>query len=127
MKNPRRKETVPSILWNSLEEQAIRMRRAPTMAEELLWQRLRAGKVEGLKFRRQHAVGKFIVDFYCVTAGLVVEVDGPIHEHQRHRDAERQTYLEAIGLTVLRFSNDEVISNVEEVVAAIWAVASPNG
>jgi very-short-patch-repair endonuclease len=119
VKNPRRKETVPSVLWNSIEEQALRMRRAPTLAEDLLWQRLRGGKVEGLKFRRQHAVGRFIVDFYCVTAGLVIEVDGPIHEYQRERDIERQAYLVAMGLKVLRFTNDEVISNIGQVVAAI--------
>ena len=119
MKNRRRKETVPSVLWTSLEEQALRMRRAPTLAEDLLWQCLRGGKVGGLKFRRQHAVGKFIVDFYGVGAGLVIEVDGPIHDYQRDRDEERQAHLEALGLRVLRFTNEEVMSNIEQVVAAI--------
>jgi very-short-patch-repair endonuclease len=85
---------------------------------------LRGGKAGGLKFRRQHAVGTFIVDFYCVTAGLVVEVDGPIHEYQRDRDTERQAYLEAIGLKVLRFSNDEVSSTLDKVVRAITDVAA---
>jgi very-short-patch-repair endonuclease len=126
LKSQRRKETVPSVLWNSLEEQALRMRRVPTLAEDLLWQRLRGGKVDGLKFRRQHAVGKFIVDFYCVTAALVIEVDGPIHEYQRDRDAERQTYLEAMGLTVLRFTNAEVVSDIDQVVARIRDAATPS-
>ena len=87
------------------------MRRAPTQAEERIWKHLRSGKLRGLKFRRQHPVGRFIVDFYCVSAGLVVEVDGPIHDEQADADAERQLYLEAMGLRVLRFSNDEALRN----------------
>ena len=87
------------------------MRRAPTQAEGRIWKHLRSGKLGGLKFRRQHPVGRFIVDFYCVSAGLVVEVDGPIHDEQADADAERQLYLEAMGLRVLRFSNDEALRN----------------
>ena len=99
------------------------MRRVPTSAENALWQRLRGGQVGGLKFRRQHAVGQFIADFYCVTAGLVIEVDGPIHAYQHARDAERQAYLEAMGLSVLRFSNDEVLSSIEQVLERIASAA----
>ena len=111
-------------MWSSLEEQAIRMRRAPTQAEERIWKHLRSGKLGGLKFRRQHPVGRFIVDFYCVSAGLVVEVDGPIHDEQADADAERQLYLEAMGLRVLRFSNDEALRNTFAVLDVIAEAAT---
>jgi very-short-patch-repair endonuclease len=78
----------------------------------------------GLKFRRQHRIGPFVVDFYCVESRLVIEVDGPIHESQAHADAERQEYLEALGLQVLRFSNDEVLTNANNVFAAIKRATS---
>ena len=122
--NRRRKEVAPSGLWPNLEEQAIRMRKAPTPAEDVLWQRLRGGRLDGLKFRRQHAVGRFIVDFYCVSAGLAVEVDGPIHAYQIEADEERQRYLEARGMMVLRFRSEEVLSNLEHVISVIKATTS---
>jgi very-short-patch-repair endonuclease len=78
----------------------------------------------GLKFRRQHRIGPFVVDFYCVESRLVIEVDGPIHESQAHADAERQEYLGALGLQVLRFSNDEVLTNANNVFAAIKRATS---
>jgi very-short-patch-repair endonuclease len=95
------------------------MRRAPTQAEQLLWQELRGGKLNGLKFRRQHALNRFIVDFYCVQAGLVIEVDGPVHHYQLDADKERQEYLESLGLRVLRFTNDEVTRDIGKVVSRI--------
>ena len=126
MEPRRRKEDAPGILSNSLEEQALRMRRAPTSAEDRLWQELRGGRLDGLRFRRQHAVGRFILDFYCVKAGLVVEVDGPIHDKQREQDQEREAYLEARGLRILRFSNHEVLENTQAVIDAIHTAAVRN-
>lgn len=98
------------------------MRRGSTEAEEHLWQALRRHGVLGLKFRRQHAIGPFIVDFYCVKASLVIEVDGPIHATRRSADEERQTYLESSGLRVLRFSNDDVLESLPSVLEQIEAV-----
>jgi len=90
----------------------------------MLWQSLRM-KLTGLKFRRQQAKGPFIVDFYCVKARLVIEVDGPIHDGQREADSVRQEYLESLGLRVLRFSNDKVLGNTNGVIDAIQrAIAS---
>ena len=126
MMNPRNKEGAPGALWSELQEQALRMRSRPTPAEDSLWQELRAGRLDGLKFRRQHALGRFIVDFYCVRAALVVEVDGPIHEHQQAADQERQVYLEALGLTVIRFSNEEVLTDTKAVLAVIRKTAARN-
>jgi len=72
-----------------------------------------------MKFRRQHVIGRFVVDFYCARARLVIEVDGPIHQLQREEDATRQGYLESLNLRVLRFSNDEVLARPENVLSAI--------
>ena len=88
------------------------MRRNPTPAEDLLWQRLRDRRLAGFKFRRQHSVDRFIVDFYCPQTRLVVELDGPIHEQSREHDAVRQEFLETRGLRVLRFQNGQVMESV---------------
>src|SRR5260221_2218105 len=100
-------------LWEKLKPLARQMRSEPTPAEVALWERLRGRKVAGCKFRRQHAIGKFIVDFYCLEKQLVVEVDGPIHEYTQEEDAVRQEFLESLGLKVVRVSNDEVFGGME--------------
>jgi very-short-patch-repair endonuclease len=100
-------------LWEKLKPLARQMRHKPTEAEEILWQSLRRRKLSGFKFRRQHGIERFIVDFYCPEAALVVEVDGIIHQYSREEDAIRQAYLESLGLRVLRFSNDAITSNLK--------------
>ena len=84
-----------------------------------MWQSLRRGRTAKVKFRRQHAIDRFIVDFYCVQARLVIEIDGPIHDSLVAADRERQDYLESLGLKVVRFSNAEVLDNVADVVSRI--------
>ena len=106
-------------LWRRLKPLARRMRRKPTPTEQTLWQQLRNRNVNGSKFRRQHAVGRFVVDFYCAEAELVVEVDGPIHESSIREDVIRQEYLESRGLTVMRFSTEAVEESLEGVVRRI--------
>jgi putative DNA methylase len=96
-------------------------RRAPTGAEAVLWGALRRRRLLNVKFRRQHPVGPFIVDFYAPQQRVVVEVDGPIHDEQRVKDLRRQGYLERKGLSVIRFSADEVESDIEAVAARIAA------
>jgi adenine-specific DNA-methyltransferase len=88
-------------MWADLQQQALLMRAAATSAEDRLWQELRNGRVGGLKFRRQHPVGRFIADFYCVRAGLVVEVDGATHADQQDADRERDAFLKSMGIEVL--------------------------
>ena len=95
------------------------MRRNPTQTEELLWERLRAGKILGYRFRRQHAIGRYIVDFYCARARLIVEVDGPIHDARQEEDAIRDAFLKNRGFRVLRFTNDEVNGNMDCVLQRI--------
>ncbi|MCX7854973.1 MAG: DUF559 domain-containing protein [Anaerolineae bacterium] len=109
----------PADVWRYLGPQAREMRKNPTFAEEVLWQRLRDEQL-GVKFRRQHCIGRFIVDFYAREPRLIVEVDGPIHEQQKEYDAWRQSILEEMGYRVLRFTNDEVLENVEGVIQVIW-------
>jgi very-short-patch-repair endonuclease len=95
------------------------MRSDPTEAENLLWQRLRRHKLYGLSFRRQHSIGRFIVDFYCAKARLVIEIDGPVHQYRAEEDKARQEYLEGHKLKVLRFNNNIVLNNIDEVIKQI--------
>jgi very-short-patch-repair endonuclease len=110
-----------------LEEAARSMRRQPTRAEDVLWGALQKKQVADLKFRRQHPVGRFVLDFYCPSHKLVVEVDGEVHDAQQERDAERTRALEAYGYRVLRFRNDEVLRDLPSVVSRIAACATEQG
>jgi very-short-patch-repair endonuclease len=111
--------TAPPALWEKLKPIAREMRREPTPAENQLWQALRRQQLAGYKFRRQHAIDRFLVDFYCPSTDLVIEVDGPIHQYTPQEDALRQQCLEAIGLRVMHFSNDQVLEHLPEVLAEI--------
>jgi very-short-patch-repair endonuclease len=95
------------------------MRHEPTSEGNNLWQRLRNRRVCGYKFRRQHPLEWFIVDFCCPEAGLVVEVDGRIHEYTPEQDTVRQEYLQSLGTIVLRFSNEQINRNLPMVLEAI--------
>jgi very-short-patch-repair endonuclease len=77
----------------------------------------------GFKFRRQHQIGNYIADFYCRSAELVIECDGSVHRgnEQWHHDQDRDVYMISQGLTVLRFTNEQVLNNVEAVVSEIAA------
>ena len=92
-----------------------------TDAEIALWVKLRRKQLHGLQFYRQKPLGNFIVDFYCPTAQLIIEIDGGQHyeEEGRFRDGLRDGYLESLGLRVLRFSNLDVLKNVDGVIAVI--------
>ena len=113
-------QTEPA-LWANLKPKARRMRKNPTPAEDRLWQRLRKHQLCDTKFRRQHAIGPFIVDFYARAPRLIIEVDGPIHERQREDDAARQAHLESLGYRVLRFTNEQVLEETEAVLDQIAA------
>ena len=103
-------------------ELAKALRRQMTPAEKRLWAALRRNRLEGFHFRRQQIIDGFIVDFYCHAAGLVVEVDGPIHEQQEDYDANRDEVLENRGLHVLRFTNEEVMQNFKETLGRVAVV-----
>lgn len=95
------------------------MRRNPTPAEAKLWSRIRKRQLAGFKFRRQHIIAGFIVDFYCPTLELIVEVDGPIHRYQPSQDAWRTRILQARGLHVVRFSSEAVMDETEKVLLSL--------
>ena len=116
-------------LWEKLKPLARQMRHEPTPAEQRLWGYLRGRRLAGKKFRRQHAIDRFIVDFFCAETRLVIEVDGPIHDYTQEEDAIRQAYLEEVqGLRVIRFRNEAVLEEPERVLAEIEAiVTSPPG
>jgi len=96
------------------------LRRALTPAERTLWQHLRAHRLKGVCFRRQHALGRYIVDFVAIAQRLIIEVDGDSHANQREYDAERTAWLEEQGYRVLRFTNQEVSKKMPQVLATIW-------
>ncbi|MFN6536423.1 MAG: endonuclease domain-containing protein [Nostoc sp. EkiNYC01] len=109
----------PYELWKKVKPLARQMRREPTPAEKLLWQRLRHKQLLGFKFRRQQTIDRFIVDFYCSEARLVVEVDGEIHDYSKEEDGIRQEFLESLGLRVVRFRNEDVVERMEGVLEDI--------
>jgi very-short-patch-repair endonuclease len=109
----------PTPIWEAIKTLAREKRHAPTPAEDHLWQRLRRHQVAGVQFRRQHSVDRFIVDFYCPAANLIVEVDGDIHQFTQEEDALRQEFLESMGLRILRFSNEQVLNHTMQVIYVI--------
>ena len=104
---------------SEVDQRAIELRQEATPAEAILWDAVRAGRLDGLKFRRQHPVGRFILDFYCAAHRLCVELDGAVHEQQRDRDSARDAALLAHGVRTLRFANDRVIDDLASVLDAI--------
>ncbi len=109
----------PPDLWEKLRPLARESRHEPTDAEDALWQRLRRNQLDGLAFRRQHVIDRFIVDFYCPSKKLVVEVDGSIHESRHEEDALREQILQSMGLRIVRFSNEEVLNQIDQVIKEI--------
>ena len=99
------------------------LRRNSTDAEQLLWQRLRNRQLAGLKFRRQVPMGPYVADFFCLKAGLIVEVDGGQHATAQDSDAARTAWLESRGYRVIRFWNNEVIENIQGVLETIARMA----
>ena len=96
------------------------MRREPTQAEKKLWYAFRDRRLQGLKFRRQHPLGPYIADFACIAHNLIIEADGSQHA-ESVRDARRDAFLNDNGFKVLRFSNYEILTNQEGVLATIAA------
>ncbi len=98
---------------------ARRLRRNQTDVERMLWFRLRDRRLGGWKFRRQFPIDRFVVDFFCADAHLIVELDGGQHAAQAAADAQRTKILEAMGYLVLRYWNNDVMQNIDGVVEDI--------
>lgn len=97
------------------------LRKDMTPAERVLWARLRSGRLLGFRFRRQQVIAGFIVDFYCHAARLVIELDGSSHQGQADYDSDRDSALMALGLTILRFSNEDALTRLPDLIAEIAA------
>lgn len=102
-------------------KRAAELRKNMTEAEKILWSALRRKQIKGKRFRRQHPVNTFIVDFYCHEAKLIIEVDGGIHniEEQKEYDHGRSEELEQLGLKIIRFTNEQVLQNLNKVIKEI--------
>lgn len=113
--------TADPMYYGLLKEKALEMRKNPTKAEQYLWEQLKNSEVGDVKFRRQHIIDRFIADFFCAAENLIIEVDGKIHELPDHKisDAERTQILTGLGYRVLRFTNDEILHDTQNVLARI--------
>lgn len=105
-------------------EIARELRKNMTPSEKILWDALRKKQLKGFRFRRQHPIDQFIIDFYCHQVRLVIEIDGEVHdlEDQKEYDEGRTAELEDLGLTVIRFKNEEVLNDVKQVVRKIKGI-----
>jgi very-short-patch-repair endonuclease len=109
----------PQRLPNKTHGHARELRHNPTDPESILWSRLRAHRLNGVHFRRQYAIGKFVVDFCAPKNRLIIEIDGSQHLDSADYDAERTATLQSKGYKVLRFWNQDVTHNLEAVLEEI--------
>ena len=108
-------------VWPMLRVRVRELRQPLTRAEAHLWQRLRDRQLAGLKFRRQHVIDRYVADFYCAEAHLVIELDGSIHAQRTDLDAFRTAWLQRRGFHVLRFPNEAVLLHTDDVLQTILA------
>jgi 5-methyltetrahydrofolate--homocysteine methyltransferase len=131
IKNSQYWATANPYNYGLLKQFALEMRNKPTEAEKMLWNVLSNKGIDGFKFRRQHIIGNYIADFICLKSNLIIEVDGSIHQLPENQvsDAERTKWLLSEGYRVIRFTNNEVLFNIENVIQKISAnlVAPPSG
>ena len=109
-----------------MNERARILRQNQTEAEKRLWYRLKNRGLGGWKFRRQHAIGPYFADFACIEAALVVEIDGGQHQGRREQDDVRTAFLEGAGYRVLRFWNNDVLSNTDGVLQSVLEALRPS-
>ena len=114
-------KTANPVLYGLLKEHTQRMRNRPTESEGLLWNALSGKNLDGYKFRRQHIIGEYIIDFICLKENLIVEVDGLVHQLPENKtsDEERTSWLEQEGYRVIRFTNTQVLGDLENVLESI--------
>ena len=110
----------PAKLPEDLKTWAKEMRKQMPVAEVLLWKLLRNRSIAGAKFRRQHPIGRYILDFYCDEKKLAIELDGGQHADQSEYDQQRDEFLNALGIRVLRFWNSQMLQETESVLEVIY-------
>lgn len=111
-------KTVDPLMWEILKSRSRKMRKESTPAEDVFWQIVRRNNL-GVSFRRQHAINHYIVDFICIRKKLIIEIDGSIHDDKVESDQERTDYLNSIGFHVIRFTNEEVVNDIESIKLAL--------
>jgi very-short-patch-repair endonuclease len=109
-----------------IKQNARDLRKNMTDAERTLWSRIKSRRLQGFRFRRQHPVGNYIVDFVCLELKLVIELDGGQHMDQQQYDERRDSFLKAQGFTVLRFWNNKVMKEVDGVLESILTFLPPS-
>jgi very-short-patch-repair endonuclease len=107
---------------SEIMEIAKNLRNNLTHTEKLLWEKLKGKQIWGVRFRRQHPIDLYIVDFYCHQVRLVIEVDGEIHDQQVEYDDGRSAEMEKFGHKVIRFRNSEVENDIEKVICKIQSI-----
>jgi len=113
-------QTADALAYTAVENNAVKNRRPMTLAEERLWQELKGNKL-GVHFRRQHVIGMYISDFVSLKNLLVIEIDGEYHSstEQQLLDMERTRFLQGKGFRVIRFTNQQVLTDIESVMSKI--------
>lgn len=106
-------------MTSDLIKNAKKLRKNSTRAESLLWGKLRAKQIKGIKFRRQQPIGNYIVDFASFEKKIIIELDGGQHARAKEKDSKRDKFLNENGFTVLRFWNNEIFNNLESVLEVI--------
>src|SRR5215211_3204803 len=112
---PARNIVIGQNVTSQKVQRSQELRRNMTEAEKLLWQSLRANRLNGWHFRRQQIIGGFITDFYCHAAALVIEVDGSIHDTRQEQDHRRTEHIREYGIEVIRFTNQEIQNHLPQV------------
>ena len=100
-------------------EFARELRRETSPVERKLWLRLRANQMQDFHFRRQQVIGGYIADFYCHSAALAIEADGMTHDNPAY-DARRDSFFASQGINVMRFTNEQIVSQIDDVLQVIW-------
>jgi very-short-patch-repair endonuclease len=101
------------------------LRKNQTKQEKVIWDIIRSGEFVAYRFRRQYSIGGFVIDFYCPSLKLAIEIDGSIHDSQVKYDAFRQAGIETLGIQFLRFTNDEIDNELGEVIKKIHKEIKP--
>jgi very-short-patch-repair endonuclease len=116
-----------AVVSERQRSKAKQLRPAMTRAETLLWKHLKANRMDGVGIRRQTPIGNYIADFVCFSSKLVIELDGESHDfdERQKKDERRDAFFAAEGFQVLRFTNDQVMTNLEGVVEIIRQATSP--
>lgn len=115
-----------TVIYNRKQQIPLRkqLRREIPRSESILWAQLKGRKINDIKFRRQHGIGNYVIDFYCPKLKLAIEIDGDSHytDDAEIYDQKRTAYLEALGIVVVRFTNTEVQQNLDGVITEIQSV-----